>query len=163
MANFKAVVRKKRADGFYPVYIRIVHRSRMGYIKTSKIVTDKQLSKTGEIKDPVVNDYCSREILRYSDLVNRKDVSHFSVAELIEYLNNLDEEVNFSEYANKFIALISSSPSSEVLPSSSSIEPITERSGSTGRDSFLKLSLLDHNEDETIVDKSSGLTRFPEL
>ena len=27
MANFKAVVRKKRADGFYPVYIRIVHRS----------------------------------------------------------------------------------------------------------------------------------------
>ena len=85
MANFKAVVRKKRADGFYPVYIRIVHRSRMGYIKTSKIVTDKQLSKTGEIKDPVVNDYCSREILRYSDLVNRKDVSHFSVAELIEY------------------------------------------------------------------------------
>lgn len=69
MANFKAVVRKKRADGFYPVYIRIVHRSRMGYIKTSKIVTDKQLSKTGEIKDPVVNDYCSREILRYSDLV----------------------------------------------------------------------------------------------
>ena len=104
MANFKAVVRKKRADGFYPVYIRIVHRSRMGYIKTSKIVTDKQLSKTGEIKDPVVNDYCSREILRYSDLVNRKDVSHFSVAELIGYLNNLDEEVNFSEYANKFIA-----------------------------------------------------------
>ena len=85
MANFKAVVRKKRADGFYPVYIRIVHRSRMGYIKTSKIVTDKQLSKTGEIKDPVVNDYCSREILRYSDLVNRKDVSHFSVAELIEF------------------------------------------------------------------------------
>ena len=69
MANFKAVVRKKRADGFYPVYIRIVHRSRKGYIKTSKIVTDKQLCKTGEIKDSVVNDYCSREILRYSDLV----------------------------------------------------------------------------------------------
>ncbi len=62
MANFKALVRKKRADGFYLVYIRIVHRSRMGYIKTSKIVTDKQLSKTGEIKDPVVNDYSSREI-----------------------------------------------------------------------------------------------------
>lgn len=36
MANFKALVRKKRADGFYLVYIRIVHRSRMGYIKTSK-------------------------------------------------------------------------------------------------------------------------------
>lgn len=29
MATFKVVVRKKRADGFYPVYIRVVHRSRM--------------------------------------------------------------------------------------------------------------------------------------
>ena len=35
MATFKVVVRKKRADGFYPVYIRVVHRSRMGYIKTA--------------------------------------------------------------------------------------------------------------------------------
>ena len=76
----------------------------MGYIKTSKIVTDKQLSKTSEIKDPIVNDYCSREILRYSDLVNRKDVSHFSVAELIEYLTNMDEDTSFSEFADAFIA-----------------------------------------------------------
>ena len=29
MATLKAVVRKQRADGFYAVYIRIVHRSRM--------------------------------------------------------------------------------------------------------------------------------------
>lgn len=29
MATFKVVVRKKRADGFYPVYIRVVHRSRI--------------------------------------------------------------------------------------------------------------------------------------
>ncbi|EJX03242.1 transposase, partial [gut metagenome] len=101
---FKAVVRKKRADGFYPVYIRIVHRSRMGYIKTSKIVTDKQLSKAGDIKDPVVNDYCAREILRYSDALNRKDVSRYTVGELIEYLTNMDEETNFSEYAEAFIS-----------------------------------------------------------
>ncbi len=60
MATFKAVVRKKRNDGFYPVYIRIVHRSRMGYIKTDKIVTDKQLMKNGDIKDVVVNEYCPR-------------------------------------------------------------------------------------------------------
>ena len=29
MATFKVVVRKKRADGFYSVYIRVVHHSRM--------------------------------------------------------------------------------------------------------------------------------------
>lgn len=69
MATFKVVVRKKRADGFYPVYIRVVHRSRMGYIKTDKLITDKQITKNGEIKDIVVNEYCSREILRYSDMI----------------------------------------------------------------------------------------------
>ena len=57
MATFKVVVRKKRADGFYPVYIRVVHRSRMGYIKTDKLITDKQITKNGEIKDIVVKKY----------------------------------------------------------------------------------------------------------
>ena len=71
----------------------------MGYIKTSKIVTDKQLGKSGEIKDAVVNDFCAREILRYSDIMNRKDVSQYSVGELIEYLTNMDEDTSFSEFA----------------------------------------------------------------
>lgn len=103
MATFKVVVRKKRADGFYPVYIRVVHRSRMGYIKTDKLITDKQITKNGEIKDIMVNEYCSREILRYSDMINRKDVSNYSVAELIEFLIHSDEEICFSDYATKFI------------------------------------------------------------
>lgn len=104
MATFKAVVRKKRNDGFYPVYIRIVHRSRMGYIKTDKIVTDKQLMKNGDIKDVVVNEYCAKEILRYSDMLNRKNVSAYSVAEVIEYLTTASDEVSFSDYACKHIA-----------------------------------------------------------
>lgn len=103
MATFKAVVRKKRADGFYPVYIRIVHRSRMGYIKTDKLVSDKQIQKSGEIKDAVVNDFCSREILRYTDMVNRKDISDYSVSELIEYLTRVEDNVCFSEYATLHI------------------------------------------------------------
>ena len=49
MTTFKTVVRRKRADGFYPVYIRVVHRTKMGYISTGKIVTDKQLLKSGDI------------------------------------------------------------------------------------------------------------------
>ena len=58
MATFKTIVRYKRADGFYQVYIRVLHRSKSGYIKTDKFVTDKQLSKSGEIKDAVINKYC---------------------------------------------------------------------------------------------------------
>lgn len=84
MATFKTIVRYKRADGFYQVYIRVLHRSKSGYIKTDKFVTDKQLSKSGEIKDAVINKYCAQEILRYTELVNRKDVSGYSVTELIE-------------------------------------------------------------------------------
>lgn len=103
MATFKTIVRYKRADGFYQVYIRVLHRSKSGYIKTDKFVTDKQLSKSGEIKDAVINKYCAQEILRYTELVNRKDVSGYSVTELIEYLMNSDMEVCFSDYATKFI------------------------------------------------------------
>ena len=94
MATFKTVVRKKRADGFYPVYIRIVHRSRMGYIKTDKLITGKQISKSGEIKDAVVNEYCSRLILHFTEMINRHDISNYSVIELIEYLTRSDEDVH---------------------------------------------------------------------
>ena len=65
MATFKTMVRYKRADGFYQVYIRVLHRSKSGYIKTDKYVTDKQITKSGDIKDAVVNSFCSQEILRY--------------------------------------------------------------------------------------------------
>ena len=50
MATIKAVVRKARTDGFFPVYIRIVHRSKMGYIKTDKIVSPKGIAKSGDIR-----------------------------------------------------------------------------------------------------------------
>lgn len=103
MATFKAVVRKQRTDGFFAVYIRIVHRSRMGYIKTEKIVSPKQLTKSGDIKDSIVNEYCAHIIREYTDKINRKDISMMSVSEVVEYLVNSDEEVCFSEYAEKHI------------------------------------------------------------
>ncbi len=103
MANLKAVVRKQRADGMYPVYIRIVHRRKMGYIKTDKIIGPKSLTKQGDIKDAVVNEYCSNLILRYTDKINRKDISAFTMKELIEYLTLDDGEQCFSEYAQLHI------------------------------------------------------------
>ena len=32
MATFKVCVRKQRNDGFYPVYIRVSHKKKVGYI-----------------------------------------------------------------------------------------------------------------------------------
>lgn len=63
------------------MYIRVLHRSKSGYIKIDKFVTDKQFFKSGEIKDVVIN-----IVYRKYFVINRKDVSGFSVAELIEYL-----------------------------------------------------------------------------
>lgn len=103
MANLKAVVRKQRADGMYPIYIRIVHRRKMGYIKTDKIISPKSLTKQGDIKDAVVNEYCSNLILRYTDKINRKDISAFTMKELIEYLTLDEGEQCFSEYAQLHI------------------------------------------------------------
>lgn len=56
MATLKAVVRKQRNDGFYPVYIRVVHNRKITYIKTEKIVDEKHINKSGEITDVVVNE-----------------------------------------------------------------------------------------------------------
>ena len=40
MATLKAVVRTARADGFYPVYIRVTHHRSSAFIKTDKMVTN---------------------------------------------------------------------------------------------------------------------------
>lgn len=37
MATFKAIVKGKRKDGFYPVYIRVVHRRKLAYIPRADV------------------------------------------------------------------------------------------------------------------------------
>lgn len=46
MTTLKAVVRKARSDGFFPVYIRVVHNRNPGYIKTNKIVDAAHIAPT---------------------------------------------------------------------------------------------------------------------
>ncbi len=65
MATLKAVVRRERTDGFYSVYIRVTHRRASSFIKTDKMVTKKELTKTNEIKDAYVLQYCAQRILRW--------------------------------------------------------------------------------------------------
>lgn len=99
MATFKATVRGERKDGFLQVYIRVSHRKRHGYIKTDKMVTRKELTKTNEIKDPFVMNYCTQRILEYNEELNRKDISQWSVNDIVEYLTKGKDELCFSDYA----------------------------------------------------------------
>ena len=92
------MVRKPRTDGFYSVYIRIVHNRKPGYIKTNKIVDAEHITSNGELTDPVVNEYCAMLIRQYTDRLNRTDVSLWGIKEVLEYLLKADEEVCFSEF-----------------------------------------------------------------
>ncbi|MDE6162648.1 MAG: phage integrase SAM-like domain-containing protein [Bacteroides sp.] len=103
MATLKAVVRTARADGFYPVYIRVTHHRNSAFIKTDKMVTKKKLTKTNEIKDPYVLQFCSQRILEYTERLNSKNIEHWTVKEVVEFLASGNDDVCFSDYARKHI------------------------------------------------------------
>ena len=103
MATFKACVQKERKDGFFTVYIRITHRRGTQFIKTDKMVTRKELTKSNEIKDPFVLQYCTQRILEYNERLNKKDIENWTVKEVVDYLVNGDSDISFSEYARLHI------------------------------------------------------------
>ena len=72
-------------------------------IKTDKIISPKNVTANGDLKYPVVNEYCGRMILKYTDMLNRKDLSAYSVAEVIEYLTRDSGVESFSDYARLHI------------------------------------------------------------
>ena len=78
MANFKACVRRPRKDGFWQVYIRVTHKRNVGFIKTEKMVTKRELTKENEIKDPFVLRHCADLIIRYNSLLNAKEYDGWS-------------------------------------------------------------------------------------
>ena len=103
MATFKATVRNQRADGFYAVYIRVTHHRAIGYIKTDKVVRKVDLTKTKDIKDAYVLQYCTRKIIEYTDVLNKIDTSNWSVKDIINHLTSGDDDICFSDYARQHI------------------------------------------------------------
>lgn len=101
MANLKATVRNRKSDGFWQVYIRIVHRNGMGYIKTDKMVSDSDLTKTKEITEPVVLEYCAKRIIEYTKRLNTQEISRWSVSQVVSFLKHCDEDICFSDYARR--------------------------------------------------------------
>lgn len=98
MATFKTCVRKQRSDGFYPVYIRVTHSRKSAYIKTDKMVDQKGLIRSGDVKDPYVVSFCASQIKSYIEKINKEDVSSWDIKTLIR----ADEDVCFSDYARKY-------------------------------------------------------------
>jgi len=103
MATFKACVKAKRKDGFYPVYIRVIHHKKVAYIPTDKMVNDKGLSKSGEIEDPYVMQFCTNRIVEYMEVLNRVDTELWTVKDITDYLKSGYNDICFSDYARKHI------------------------------------------------------------
>lgn len=104
MATFSACVRNQRKDGYYPVYIRISHKSAPDYIKTDKLVNAKGLTKSKDIKDPFVVKYCADRIAEYIEKLNKVDIRNWTVKDVKAYLLTSDEDICFSDYARKYYA-----------------------------------------------------------
>lgn len=99
----KACVQWARKDGFYPVFIRVNHKRSTLYIKTDKMVTKRELSKSKDITDPVVMKFCTTLILDYMEKLNRVDIRDWTCRMIVDYLQNGDEDLCFSDYARQHI------------------------------------------------------------
>lgn len=102
MATFKTCVQKQRKDGFYPVYIRITHNRKSAYIKTDKQIDSKGLNKAGDVKDNFVLKYCLDKITDYTERLNKVDIGMWSVGDVVSFLQKVDEDICFSDYARRY-------------------------------------------------------------
>lgn len=99
----KACVQWARKDGFYPVFIRVNHHRQTLYIKTDKMVTMRELSRSKEITDPVVMKFCTTLILDYMEKLNRMDIRDWTCRMIVDFLQKGDEDLCFSDYARQHI------------------------------------------------------------
>lgn len=112
MAAFGIVIRGKRNDGFYPVYIRVSHGTgSVSYIKTSFVVSERGLkkvySKTGkekiEVSDVKVVRECMNEIAGYVRRLNDIDSKKMNVQEVVKFLTEGEASLSFSDFAEEYI------------------------------------------------------------
>ena len=123
MATFKACIfeHQRRADGKYPVSIRVTWRQDSAFIHTAIYVTDSQVSrkvtynKDGKkkisltIKDPDVIKEMNSRIAIYEGIKTNKlglKIDQYSVKELTDYLtregsSSSDSSIDFIEFSRK--------------------------------------------------------------
>lgn len=104
MATLRPCVQKQRADGFYPVYIRVIHERQSAFIKTGKVVDKKSVTKNREIRDNAVLKYCTEQIAYYNQRLNMQDTSNWTIKEVVAFLSTEETDASFSDYAKLHIS-----------------------------------------------------------
>lgn len=100
--TFKAVVQKQRTDGYWPVYIRVIHNKSIHYIRTDKMVDSKGCDSKHAVKDPFVLKYCANKITDFYERLNKVDTTNWSVKDVVQYLEQGTADVCFSDYARQY-------------------------------------------------------------
>lgn len=64
LATFKTCViqNKRRKDGFWQVFIRVIQHKKIAFIPTDKYVIEHRLSSKSEVSTPFVMEYCLKKI-----------------------------------------------------------------------------------------------------
>ena len=96
MAVFKACVKTQREDGYYKVYIRVIHNRKICYIPTS-MLTSKL--KKGEISDNTIIKRCSILIDGFINKLNNMNISEWDVRDIASLLTSEQDVMSFTEYA----------------------------------------------------------------
>lgn len=108
--SFKPVVADHRkADGTYTIRIRVTANRKCKYISTNISVSDRQLTRTGNIKDRAVLDNLDALVARMraaSAAIDPFVVSMMTVDEIVRYVENNQEgtfRLEFFEFARKVV------------------------------------------------------------
>lgn len=115
--EFNIVLRLRKENGKLVVlermgvYISVFHKGKTGYIKTQYVVKKEGIKKvynqkgneSYEVKDMFVLRNCMDIIDGYVNKCNRMNIESMDCNRLIEELKRDNENISFSEYANKYI------------------------------------------------------------
>lgn len=91
-----------RMDGVYPIYIRVTHNRKVGYIKTDKNCKSKFV-KNGSIMDLYIIKDVYVTINKYINQLNKVNTGEWSVKKVIDYLTSSSKILSFSGLALVYI------------------------------------------------------------
>lgn len=102
MANFKLCVRSERKDGLLPVFVRVVHRKSVAYIRTGLSVAPQSV-KRGEVTDIFVMRQGLAMIDVFLQRLGGMDLSFVTAADIKKLLERKSGGMSFSEFAEGYI------------------------------------------------------------
>lgn len=104
MVTFKVCVRNQRKDGLWPVYLRLVHNRKVGYLKTELLVNSAGLDRNRGVKDRYVLRRCMEMIDDYAMRLNYLDIKTWDIVQVKRFLAEKNVCQTFSQYADAYIA-----------------------------------------------------------